>query len=126
MIEWISTNLPDVYRIGWEGTNSWSDAFSATIYMTGWSFVIGGILGLAMGLFLVLTGPNGVLSNRFGFKVLDIFTSIVRAIPFIILLAILKGFTYAIVGTNLGKTAALIPLSAATFAFYASSSSCLF
>ena len=38
MIEWISTNMPDVYRIGWEGTNSWSDAFSATIYMTGWSF----------------------------------------------------------------------------------------
>ena len=119
MIEWISTNMPDVYRIGWEGTNSWSDAFSATIYMTGWSFVIGGLLGLVMGLFLVLTGPNGVLNNRFGFKVLDIFTSIVRAIPFIILLAILKGFTYALVGTNLGKTAALIPLSAATFAFYA-------
>ena len=43
MIEWISTNMPDVYRIGWEGTNSWSDAFSATIYMTGWSFVIGGL-----------------------------------------------------------------------------------
>ena len=82
MIEWISTNMPDVYRIGWEGTNSWSDAFSATIYMTGWSFVIGGLLGLVMGLFLVLTGPNGVLNNRFGFKVLDIFTSIVRAIPF--------------------------------------------
>ena len=104
MIEWIETNLPNVYRIGWEGTNSWSDAFSATLYMTGWSFVIGGILGL---------------SNRIGFKILDIFTSIVRAIPFIILLAILKGFTYAIVGTNLGRTAALIPLSAATFAFYA-------
>ncbi|EDT47074.1 D-methionine ABC transporter, permease protein [Streptococcus infantarius subsp. infantarius ATCC BAA-102] len=68
MIEWISTNMPDVYRIGWEGTNSWSDAFSATIYMTGWSFVIGGLLGLVMGLFLVLTGPNGVLNNRFGFK----------------------------------------------------------
>ena len=119
MIEWIETNLPNVYRIGWEGTNSWSDAFSATLYMTGWSFVIGGILGLLMGLFLVLTGPNGVLSNRIGFKILDIFTSIVRAITFIILLAILKGFTYAIVGTNLGRTAALIPLSAATFAFYA-------
>ena len=51
MIEWIETNLPNVYRIGWEGTNSWSDAFSATLYMTGWSFVIGGILGLLMGLF---------------------------------------------------------------------------
>ena len=96
-MEWIETNLPNVYRIGWEGTNSWSDAFSATLYMTGWSFVIGGILGLLMGLFLVLTGPNGVLSNRFGFKILDFFTSFFRCIPFIILLSILKYFTYAIV-----------------------------
>ena len=50
---------------------------------------------------------------------MDKITSIFRAIPFIILLAILKDFTYFIVGTNLGKTAALVPLSAATFPFYA-------
>ena len=68
MIEWIETNLPNVYRIGWEGTNSWSDAFSATLYMTGWSFVIGGILGLLMGLFLVLTGPMVCLAIVLGLK----------------------------------------------------------
>lgn len=50
---------------------------------------------------------------------MDKITSIFRAIPFIILLAILKDFTYFIVGTNLGKTAALVPLSAATFPFFA-------
>ncbi|MBM7643568.1 methionine ABC transporter permease [Streptococcus loxodontisalivarius] len=119
MIEWIQTNLPNVYDIGLTGTNSWLDAIQATLYMTSISFVIGGFLGLVMGLFLVLTGPRGVIENKVVFQILDKITSVFRAIPFIILLAILKGVTYFLVGTNLGMTAALVPLSAATFPFFA-------
>ena len=119
MADWIQQNFPDIYRIGMQGVNSWPDAIYATLYMTVISFIIGGLLGLVMGLFLVLTGPRGVIENKFVFQILDKITSIFRAIPFIILLAILKGFTYFIVGTNLGMTAALVPLSAATFPFFA-------
>ena len=106
MADWIQQNFPDIYRIGMQGVNSWPDAIYATLYMTVISFIIGGLLGLVMGLFLVLTGPRGVIENKFVFQILDKITSIFRAIPFIILLAILKGFTYFIVGTNLGMTAA--------------------
>lgn len=119
MTEWIETYLPNVYRIGWEGTNSWPDAIYATLYMTSISFVVGGLLGLIIGLFLVLTGPNGVIENKVVFQILDKITSVFRAIPFIILLAIIAPVTYWIVGTNLGMTAALVPLSAATFPFFA-------
>ena len=119
MTEWIETYLPYVYRIGWEGTNSWPDAIYATLYMTSISFVVGGLLGLIVGLFLVLTGPNGVIENKVAFQILDKITSVFRAIPFIILLAIIAPVTYWIVGTNLGMTAALVPLSAATFPFFA-------
>lgn len=119
MTEWIETYLPNVYRIGWEGTNSWPDAIYATLYMTSISFVVGGLLGLIVGLFLVLTGPNGVIENKVVFQILDKITSVFRAIPFIILLAIIAPVTYWIVGTNLGMTAALVPLSAATFPFFA-------
>ena len=119
MTEWIETYLPNVYRIGWEGTNSWPDAIYATLYMTSISFVVGGLLGLIVGLFLVLTGPNGVIENKVAFQILDKITSVFRAIPFIILLAIIAQVTYWIVGTNLGMTAALVPLSAATFPFFA-------
>ena len=104
MADWIQQNFPDIYRIGMQGVNSWPDAIYATLYMTVISFIIGGLLGLVMGLFLVLTGPRGVIENKFVFQILDKITSIFRAIPFIILLAILKGFTYFIVGTNLGMT----------------------
>lgn len=119
MTEWIETYLPNVYRIGWGGTNSWPDAIYATLYMTSISFVVGGLLGLIVGLFLVLTGPNGVIENKVAFQILDKITSVFRAIPFIILLAIIAPVTYWIVGTNLGMTAALVPLSAATFPFFA-------
>ncbi|MGT2906808.1 methionine ABC transporter permease [Streptococcus dentiloxodontae] len=119
MENWILEHYPDIYRIGMTGPNSWPDAIVATLYMTSISFIIGGLLGLVMGLFLVLTGSRGVLENKTVFWVLDKITSVFRAIPFIILLALLKSFTYFIVGTNLGMSAALVPLSAATFPFFA-------
>ena len=61
MADWIQQNFPDIYRIGMQGVNSWPDAIYATLYMTVISFIIGGLLGLVMGLFLVLTGPRGVI-----------------------------------------------------------------
>ena len=94
MSDWIQQNFPDIYRIGMQGANSWPDAIYATLYMTVISFIIGGLLGLIMGLFLVLTGPRGVIENKFIFQILDKITSIFRAIPFIILLAILKAATF--------------------------------
>ncbi|MEQ9763308.1 MULTISPECIES: methionine ABC transporter permease [Streptococcus] len=119
MLEWIQTYLPNVYHIGWTGDNGWLAAINATLYMTIVSFIIGGLLGLLAGLFLVLTAPGGVIENRPVFQVLDKITSVFRAIPFIILLAILAPVTFFIVKTNLGATAALVPLSAATFPFFA-------
>ena len=65
MADWIQQNFPDIYRIGMQGVNSWPDAIYATLYMTVISFIIGGLLGLVMGLFLVLTGPRGVIENKF-------------------------------------------------------------
>ena len=102
MADWIQQNFPDIYRIGMQGVNSWPDAIYATLYMTVISFIIGGLSWfLLWGVFLVLTGPRGVIENKFVFQILDKITSIFRAIPFIILLAILKGFTYFIVGLTL-------------------------
>lgn len=119
MLDWIRTYLPNVYNIGWNGDNGWLAAINSTLYMTIISFIIGGLLGLIVGLFVVLTGPEGVIKNRPVFEILDKITSIFRAIPFIILLAILAPITFFLVKTNLGATAALVPLSAATFPFFA-------
>jgi len=97
----------------------WGTAIYLTLYMTFISFVIGGLLGLIAGLLLVLTAPGGIIENKLVFHILDKITSIFRAIPFIILLALINPFTRMIVGTGIGPTAALVPLSLAVFPFFA-------
>lgn len=118
MSQLIQTYLPNVYKIGLWGSTGWLAAIYATLYMTFWSFIIGGSIGLLTGLFIVLTAPGGVLENRAVFHVLDKVTSIFRSIPFIILIFILAPLTFLLVRTQLGATAAIVPLSFATFAFF--------
>lgn len=107
----IQTYLPNVYKMGWAGQAGWGTAIYLTLYMTVLSFIIGGFLGLVAGLFLVLTAPGGVLENKVVFWILDKITSIFRAVPFIILLAVLSPFSHLIVGTSIGPNAAIVPLS---------------
>lgn len=118
MTELIQTYLPNVYKIGLWGNTGWLVAIYATLYMTFWSFLIGGVIGLATGLFLVLTAPGGVLENRLVYHILDKVTSIFRSIPFIILIFVLAPLTFLILNTQIGVTAAIVPLSFATFAFF--------
>ena len=87
--------------------------------MTVWPAIIGGLIGLAFGVALVVTEPGGILENRPVFNICDKVVSVFRAIPFIILLAFIAPVTQAIVGTQIGTTAALVPLSIGFFAFYA-------
>ena len=119
MADLIQTYLPNVYKMGWLGQAGWGTAIYLTLYMTVLSFIIGGFLGLVAGLFLVLTAPGGVLENKVVFWILDKITSIFRAVPFIILLAVLSPFSHLIVGTSIGPNAAIVPLSFAVFAFFA-------
>lgn len=118
-MEVIQKYLPNVYELGWSGDAGWGLAIWNTIYMTILPFIIGGVIGLFLGLMLVLMGPGGVIENKQVSWVLDKVTSIFRAIPFVILIAILASFTFLIMGTTLGATAALVPLTFATFPFFA-------
>ncbi|HES8293900.1 methionine ABC transporter permease [Streptococcus pyogenes] len=119
MSQLIQTYLPNVYELGWSGDAGWGLAIWNTLYMTIVPFIVGGAIGLLLGLLLVLTGPDGVIENKTICCVIDKVTSIFRAIPFVILIAILASFTYLLLRTTLGATAALVPLTFATFPFYA-------
>lgn len=118
MTNLIQTYLPNVYQLGWSGDAGWGTAIFTTLYMTVIPFIIGGIAGLAAGLLLVMTGPGGVIENKPVYWILDKIASVFRAIPFIILLAILMPVTMLIVGTMLGPDAANVSLSVAVFAFF--------
>ena len=66
-----------------------------------------------------LTAPGGVLENKVIFWILDKITSIFRAVPFIILLAIMSPLSHLIVKTSIGPNAALVPLLLRSLPFFA-------
>lgn len=90
-----------------------------TIYMGLAATAISVLIGLPMGFLAFLTDKDKILENRFLFNILDVMINVGRSVPFIILLIILLPVTRLIVGTTLGTTAAVIPLSAAAIPFFA-------
>ncbi len=119
MTEFFSKYFPNVVTQGWTGEAGWLSAINQTLYMTFWSFLFGGILGIAFGIGLVLTAPDGVYPNKILFNIFDKIVSFFHAIPFIILLAFIAPVTQLIVHTQIGTTASLVPLSLGVFPFYA-------
>lgn len=119
MIAWFSHTFPNVVYLGWGGQTGWGTAIAQTLYMTFFSALIGGILGLIFGIGVVVTAKDGITPNRPLFWILDKVVSIGRAFPFIILLAAIAPFTQLLVHTQIGSTAALVPLSLGVAPFYA-------
>ncbi|WP_439818519.1 methionine ABC transporter permease [Weissella paramesenteroides] len=119
MIEWIKEYMPNAYGLGWSGDYGWGIAIWQTIYMTAGAAIIGGIIGLLFGIGLVLTADDGIAPKRTTFQILDKVVSVGRAIPFIIMVVVFSPLTQLIVGTTIGTTAALVPLSLGVFPFFA-------
>lgn len=119
MVSWFCKIFPNVVNLGWLGDTGWGTSIGQTLYMTFWSAIFGGLLGIIFGIVLVLTNSNGIRPNHFWFNFCDKVVSIFRAVPFIILLAFIEPVTEKIVGTKIGIRAALVPLTLGVFPFYA-------
>ncbi|MDU3213802.1 MAG: methionine ABC transporter permease [Staphylococcus epidermidis] len=66
---------------------------------------------VTLGILLVVTRKNGIWSNTILHQVLNPIINILRSIPFIILLIAIVPFTKLLVGTSIGTTAAIVPLT---------------
>lgn len=90
-----------------------------TFYMLFLSAIFSGIFGLIIGLILVVTNDGGILENKKVYSLLDKITNLFRAVPFIILLAVISPITNLIVRTRIGPTAAIVPLVFSCVPFFA-------
>lgn len=90
-----------------------------TVVMTLVSGFFGFVLGLPTGIFLFLTRKGQLLENKISHQIVSIIVNIFRSIPFIILIVWMIPFTRTIVGTSIGVSAALVPLSVGSAPFIA-------
>ncbi|WP_086277853.1 methionine ABC transporter permease [Campylobacter devanensis] len=90
-----------------------------TLYMAFVSTFLAFIIGLGLAIILVITSKNGLKPNKAIYNALDIIVNTLRSFPFIILIIVLFPFTKFIVGTSIGTTAAIVPLTIGSAPFIA-------
>ncbi|KAF1296922.1 methionine ABC transporter permease [Enterococcus sp. JM4C] len=115
MDQFIKTYLPNVSEI----PDEFIKATGETLYMSAWTALIAGVLGILLGVLLVAIGPRGILQNLVIYNVLDKLINTIRSIPFIIMIPLFVVFTRFLVGTIIGVNAALVPLVIGIIPFYA-------
>lgn len=96
-----------------------AQASLTTLYMVGASTFLTVLLGLPLGVLLVLSDKRGLRPRPLLNKLLGVVVNLARSLPFIILLVVLIPFTRWIVGTSIGPTAAIVPLTLAAVPFFA-------
>ncbi|MDR0597433.1 MAG: methionine ABC transporter permease, partial [Treponema sp.] len=88
-------------------------ATADTIYMTLFSAVFACILGFPLGVFLYYASPAGLAPRPLLYNMLSRIVNLFRSLPFIILMILLIPLSRFIIGTSIGPTAVIIPLSIA-------------
>ena len=90
-----------------------------TLYMVVASAFFSFLIGLPLGIILTLTDKEGLKANRAINRILGTMVNIGRSIPFAILMVAMIPLTRWVVGTSIGTTASIVPLTLAAAPFIA-------
>lgn len=93
--------------------------FFETLYMVGFATLLTVIIGLPLGTILVITSSNHIAPLKKVNLILSYIVNVIRSFPFIILMIVIFPLTKFIVGTRLGATAAIVPLTFSAVPFFA-------
>lgn len=94
-------------------------SFWETCYMVFASTLLSTLIGLPLGIILTVTRKEHILPNPTLNQVLGIIVNATRSTPFIILMVAIIPLTRLIVGTSIGTTAAIVPLTISAAPFIA-------
>ncbi len=90
-----------------------------TLYMVFFSALFSLVLGFPIGILLVITREGNIFELKKFNSILQIIINMLRSFPFIILMIVLFPLSRLVVGTTIGATAAIVPLSIAAAPFVA-------
>lgn len=103
---------PELLRLIWSATLD-------SLYMVAVSGLIGTLIGAPLGVFLATSGRGELFAAPILNRVLGLVVNATRSTPFIILVVAIIPLTRAIVGTSIGTSAAIVPLTIAAAPFVA-------
>ncbi len=90
-----------------------------TLYMVSISLIISSIVAFIFAILLTFTRKGGLYQNLIVYNILNLLINIIRSTPFVVLLIAVMPLTKALIGTKIGPTAALVPLTFSTVPFMA-------
>ncbi|NLH45261.1 MAG: ABC transporter permease [Acholeplasmataceae bacterium] len=94
-------------------------SFVETCYMVAASTIISTLIGLPLGVILTVTRKGHILENTPVNAILGAVVNATRSTPFIILMVAIIPLTRMIVGSSIGTTAAIVPLTISAAPFIA-------
>ncbi len=90
-----------------------------TLYMVFFSALFAIMFGMVIGVVLYITGKGGIYEIPTLNKVLNFIVNVGRSIPFVILMIAVFPLSKFVVGTTIGSTASIVPLTIASIPFVA-------
>lgn len=93
------------------------EATLETLYMSFLSLIFSWIIAMPLGSVVSETRPGGLVPNKIASFILNRIIDIGRSVPFILLVVFLFPVTRAIVGTAIGTTAMIVPLTICAIPF---------
>jgi len=90
-----------------------------TLQMVFFSTLFAVIIGFPLGILLFITSSTGIMQKPLFNMVLSRIIDVLRSFPFVILMIVLLPFTRFVLGTAIGTSATIMPLSLAAAPFVA-------
>ncbi|MDR2613682.1 MAG: ABC transporter permease [Deltaproteobacteria bacterium] len=90
-----------------------------TLYMVSVTTAFTVLAGVPLGVLLVVVRPGHILENRWVYRIVGLIVNATRSVPFPIFIVFVIPLTRLIVGTSIGSTAVIVPLTLAAFVLMA-------
>ena len=95
------------------------NALGETFYMLSITLILGVTFGGIVGTVLYLTREGSISHNKFLNTLLNAVVNFIRSFPFLILAISIVPLTRLIVGTSIGTTAAIVPMTISCIPYFA-------
>ncbi len=94
-----------------------TESIAQTVYMVSISLIIATVVSFFLAILLAFTRKGGLFQNLVVYHILNFIVNIIRSTPFVVLLVAVMPLTKLLIGTRIGPTAAIVPMTLSSIPF---------